>query len=187
MTPQEKQALKKLFVATSAYYGHVLDDSALQLYVADLDDLYFCDVQQAMMDLRRDPKTRRCPLPADIRQRIQPAPSDRNLATQAAARILEAISRVGPHRIEDAKNFIGSLGWMIVKMQGGWEAICERTGVDSPTAVCQAQWIKLGESVLEQARAGTLNERPELPKPMAKGKAGMASLGDVVKGIEDKR
>lgn len=146
MTHQEKQQLKALFVATSSYYGHEIPDTALRLYVEDLDDLPFAEIAQALLLLRRDPKQTKCPLPAVIRARINAASDPDSHAVMIAGRILEAIAMIGPYETAKARTFIGPHGWRAVEMSGGWHTICQSETDD--LGVRMAQWRNLAKATL---------------------------------------
>jgi hypothetical protein len=164
VTEAEKQHLKKLLVGTAAYYGQSLRDDVLLLYVEDLTDLPFEAVCTALKEIRRDPKTTRCPLPAVIRNHITPAETDENKAIEAVSRIIDAVSRFGWNNLEAAKEFIGELGWQIVTRDGGWQNVCESMNPDN-LGVYRAQWKQLALTQIQRAKAGTLNTAPALPAP----------------------
>lgn len=170
MTQIEKQKLKALFVATAAYFGHEIPDSALVMYVEDLQDLPFEAVAAAMGEVRRDPKTTRCPLPAMIRARAMPQTDPEAEALEAVGRMVEAISRIGPYRVSDARNFIGELGWAVVTREGGWEQVCSVL-TEENIGTLKAQWRQMALAQYRRARAG-FSDAPALPEP-----AGAARLG----------
>jgi hypothetical protein len=161
MTGDEIQKLKALFVATSLYYGHEIPDPALQLFVEDLRDLPFAAVARAIGEIRRDPKTTRCPLPAVIRARINPESDPESEAVMITGRILSAISRIGPYRAGEARSAIGEIGWQIVEAQGGWENICQIENDDIGTH--RAQWKNHAKALISMNP--NRKEAPELPSP----------------------
>lgn len=164
MTPDEKQKLKALIVATAMYYGHEIEDTVLSLYVEDLEDLEFPAVARAIGEVRRDPKTTRFPLPAVIRDRIAPVDLSDADAKEAASRIVQAVAKFGWCNPNSAQSFIGELGWFIVQRQGGWLNVCQMTDHRNLTSL-QAQWRDLGASIHRRALAGTLHIPPALPAP----------------------
>jgi hypothetical protein len=169
MTPKEKQQLKVLLVHTSLYFNHEIPDPALTLYVEDLADLSLLDVSQALMDLRRDPKTKHCPTPAAIRDRIKPQPTDENQAIEVVGRVVEALSKHGWNNHEKAKEHIGELGWLFIQREGGWLTVCESLTYDD-MGTFKAQARNSIKALLASARAGTLDRAPSLPSqsyPMA--------------------
>lgn len=167
MTLQERQQLKATLVATSLYYGQDLADSAILLFVEDLEDLPLAEVMAALKRLRRDPKVSRLPLPAVIRAQITPPENDIDEAREASSRIMAAIARFGWPNSEQARMYIGELGWAVVQRQGGWVSVCQVLN-DSNKASFHAQWRDLAESLRKRAMAGNLDTAPGLPEPKSK-------------------
>jgi hypothetical protein len=164
VTAQEIQQLKALIVATALYYGQTIPDNVLALYVEDLADLPFLGVAAAIRDVRRDPKTTRFPLPAVIRARLMPAPSDEGEAQEAVSRLIAAVSKFGWVQPKAAREFMGELAWTVVEREGGWSNVCSELN-ESNIGMLRAQWRDLAESLSARSRAGTLNTPPALPKP----------------------
>lgn len=157
-------ALKKLIVATTAYYGQQFDPTVIAMFANDLADLPLERVEQALFEIRRDPKIIRFPLPAVIRDRIEPFQlSDEALAQQAVSRLVEAISRFGWNHPEDAKAYIGELGWHVVQREGGWQNICSILDQDN-IGQLRAQWRDLAISSARLSRVGKLEAGPILPR-----------------------
>jgi len=84
---------------------------------------------------------------------------------EVSAKILSAISKFGytvsvnDTKIDDIKKYVGDIGWKVIDLQGGWNAICESV-TNANKSTYQAQWRDLALSVLESKR-----EKPfELPK-----------------------
>lgn len=146
MNQQEQQKLKALFVALGVYYGQEITDGTLRFFIEDLDDLEYHEIENALRELRRDPRTNRLPLPAIIRDRIKPTQNNIDTGRDFAARIISAISLFGWSNATGAREYIGEDGWMIVRMQGGWNNICEMVNASNITAL-QAQWRDLAVSL----------------------------------------
>lgn len=164
MTGEEIQKLKAMIAVNASYYSQIVQDNVLALYVADLADLPLAAVERALHELRRDSRTTRFPLPATIRERILGAkPGEMDHAREASARILAAVSKFGPYNLEGAKEFVGSLGWEVVVLQGGWLEVCEKLDYSNQGQM-QAQWRDLAESVAKRRRAGHV-AGPSLPSP----------------------
>ncbi len=175
MTLPEMQRLKALIVATGAYYGQVIDDAVLGMYVNDLADLPFTRVVDELENARRDPKNSRFPLPAVIRSRIKPvdADTDEIRAHTAVARIPEAIAKYGWANAKQAREFIGELGWLIVSRDGGWVRVCEMLNQDN-IGTLKAQWRTQALFEAKRSRAGLTNEAPALPMPV--GSTGLTKI-----------
>lgn len=95
MTQSEIQELKRALVATALYYGETIPDEALQLYAADLADLALPDLLAALTAYRRNPKSRRRPLPADLRALAAGEETPEGRAREIAARLHGALVRYG--------------------------------------------------------------------------------------------
>jgi len=194
MTADEIKKLKALIVATSLYYGHRIPDEVLVLYVEDLADLDYPAVARAIGELRRDPRTTRFPLPALIRDRIQPADTSENEARDSAARIVAAVARYGWSNPMRAKEYVGELGWHVVERQGGWLNVCQMLTHDN-VGFLQAQWREAAISAQRLARMGRLDQAPKLPSSrgglQAIGQAsgpvsGLARIEDQIRDLRDR-
>jgi hypothetical protein len=161
MNSQEIQELKLTILGTAAYYGQTIPDHVLAMFVEDLVDLSLAEVAAAIKEIRRDPKTIRFPLPAIIRDRISPAITPENDALEAVSRIIAAVSRVGPYRVSDAREFVGELGWAVVQREGSWENVCKIL-TDENIGVLRAQWKQIALSQISRAKAG-VTSAPRLP------------------------
>lgn len=154
--------LKKLLIGLAGYYNHPLTEETLTMYLEDLADLSVEKIFLSVQEIRKDPKVTRFPLPAHIRERIMPADNPEGLAIEAANRIVEAISKFGYWREAEAKEFVGSLGWLVVERQGGWQTICENTLAENITSH-RAQWRELAKVLHQRSRDGVLHIPPALP------------------------
>jgi hypothetical protein len=167
MTREEKlQLLKKFVVAYALYYRENLADGVVAMYAEDLFEADLEALKRVMIELRRDRRITRFPLPAELLHRIKPVLTDDQLAREAVSRIVTAAARFGSYRPEQARDYVGQLGWEVVKRAGGWEAVCKDMPVGGdPTAT--AQWRELAKSVMDQDRAGVLGQAPGLPSSAA--------------------
>lgn len=180
MTRDEIQNLKALLVAMSLYYRDEIPDAALQLYVEDLADLPFQAVASALGQIRRDPKTRRCPLPADVRARITPESDPESEATMIAGRILAAIAGIGPYETARARESIGEVGWQVVIGSGGWENLCQIENDDIGTH--RAQWRSHAKAILQQ-RGPNSPAHPMIAQGQREG--GFTQIGDLFPSPQD--
>lgn len=157
--------IKALIVMTSAYYQQQLPDHVVDMYAEDLSDIPMDRLKAAFLKVRRDPKVVRFPLPAHIRSIAEPvAVTDEQQALEAVSRIIVALGKYGHTNPAQAQEYIGSLGWEVVKREGGWLQVCERvTNDDLP--IIRAQMREMAKSIIARSKAGTLNEAPGLPGP----------------------
>lgn len=177
MTQQDRGQLAMMIDRTARYYGKKIDDDVISMMIDDLQDLPLGTVLAAYNQYRLDKKNVFSPMPAQIREIIQPQVSDDTLAREAAARIPEAIRRYGYPDPVGARAFIGELGWSVVQRFGGWLYICEHHGDDLNPSTFLAQARDLAKSHAELSRTGHLGEAPALPQSKAVGQIEHAPKG----------
>jgi hypothetical protein len=171
VTPDEKRSLKALFVATALYFNQDIADAALGLYIDDLEDLPFPEVAQALKDIRRNPKTTRCPLPSAIRANLNPESDPESEATLLASRIVGLVVRIGPYASSSARLAMGPVAWEVVHMEGGWESVCQSLTYDNMTTM-KAQWRNTARALLERGKPkkwadyDKLEDKTSLPRQL---------------------
>lgn len=110
------------------------------------------------------------PSPREIMDKIAPKQNPKNLATEAANKILAQISRRGWSWVDTYKyhhatfqaamdSELGLLAANTVRLMGGWQRICEESG-EVDTAVFRAQIRDAAASVQEEIR---VNPKPQAP------------------------
>ncbi len=169
MTQEEKQNLKMLFVGMSLYYGQEVHDQALELYVSDLEDLPFPDVEGALRDLRREVKTTRCPLPAAVRAKLNPTIDPDAHAALIANEIVEAIGRVGPYRLPS----LSGEALEVIRLEGGWQRLCEVVTNDN-LSIYKAQWRQLAKAVM----GGDRSVQARLADQRRSGDGDLTAIGE---------
>lgn len=140
--------LKEIIILTANYYDKKISPQLLDMYFLDLSDLPEPEVIQAYHDYRRNPKNKTMPLPAQIRDMIEPSIDPESAAREIAARINHAITKYGWSNETEASNYIGSEGWSIVERSGGWNYICQNHGITIDPGVFSAQIRELAKSQL---------------------------------------
>lgn len=139
MNQDERNMLGKTIAFTAAYYSRELQKEVLSMMVDDLSDLPFDLINQAYSMYRRDPKNRAFPLPAQIRDIVDPVETPEERAREIAARIEGAIVRFGHPNEAEARHHIGDEGWSIVQRYGGWSHLCANHGLSITPASFHAQ------------------------------------------------
>jgi hypothetical protein len=164
-----RQAFISKFVVLAEMCGKTLSEDLVAMYESALNSLGYHELSQALQEIILE-RGDRDPFPSikTIRERIIPAADAESDAIEASNRIVQALSKFGGVNADlncnEAKLFIGELGWLIVERQGGWPSMCERI-LASQIPTLKAQWRELGKALYERARRGTLNTPPALPKP----------------------
>jgi hypothetical protein len=167
------KAITQMVIENLVFYDAPVNEVKVKMFAHELKDQDLEKIAAAFSTFRNEKGRRQMPMPADVKAKMNVNVSDDSLAIDAASRIVTAISRFGYTNTNDAKTYIGELGWRAVSQQGGWSAVCQS---DSPIGVLQAQLIKLIKALLEKAHAGTLDSPPEIPRL-----EGFAKLGEVMK------
>lgn len=139
MNEQEQKELKKGILLTASYYGRDLSSEVVVMMADDLSDLPFSKLSIAFEDYRRNPKNRTFPLPAQIREMIEPASDPQSQSRELVDRIKIAIRDFGWNQAEEARSYLGPLAWQVVRGMGGWSSVCESDFIFNPGLIAQAR------------------------------------------------
>lgn len=150
MDEQETQRLVGEFACLGEYYRQPLSDQVCVFYAQDLCDLPYTSVVSALRRMRRDPKRRFVPMPAEIREAATPVGQGDEHAVDLAARIASAISKFGYPHAARAQAFIGPVGWDVVERLGGWQPLCQSLTTDKMQTF-YAQTREMCRTALQQA------------------------------------
>jgi len=162
MTSEQKNSIAKLYFEIGELHGRVLSKDTLITLVNSFDDLNFEVVFKTMKDWLLNGT--HFPLPAHIRQKILPSKNESDDISEAVNRSLAAVSKFGYCNSEQAKIYIGALGWQIIQGMGGWVHLCETLGIETPIGVMRKQMLDYGETVWKRVKRGEHNTPPELPE-----------------------
>lgn len=154
--------IKKLLIGLAETFGTTLSEQRLGLYANVLKNCAPEDVERAIGEILTDPAQKFFPLPAMILEHVAPQVKPDHEAVEAANRIVQAIADIGYYRQDDAKLFIGELGWLVVQREGGWQGLCESVTADQLPAR-KAQWRELAKALIGRAKRGMIDVPPALP------------------------
>lgn len=143
------QQVKEAIVLTASYFGVTMKPDVLAMYVEDLQDLSPDKVLEAYKTYRRDPRNKTNPLPSAIRSLVQPKANARDQAQEIAHRCFGAIKKFGYTKPEQARGYIGELGWRLIERRGGWYNHCAYTQ-ESEIPILTAQFRDSLTSYVEQ-------------------------------------
>lgn len=176
-----RQAFISKFVLLAEMCGKSLSEDLVAMYEKSLSQLGYEKLSYVIEQIILE-RGDRDPFPSirTIREKVVPTPSAESEAIDAANRISEAMAKYGYGRREEAKQFIGELGWLIVQRQGGWENLCENT-LTTQMPTLRAQWRELGKTLWQKAKDGTLHEAPALPESTNPEK--VLKLGSTIKSL----
>lgn len=180
------KVLKLLVLRNAAFFGEALPDAVVAMHAEALEDLDPQKVDWAYKQLIRTSKTRRMPLPGDVRALVCPEGNDAVMddARDASSRIIAAISKYGHTNTDRAREYIGPLGWEVVQRQGGWLTVCQMS--DDQLATFQAQWRELAAVLRRKFERGLLSMAPGLGIPHADNVKKISQMANsAVKGIAE--
>jgi len=158
-----KAEYAKAIYALGEYYQLNLNAGQISMYAEDLLVLNPEELKEAILTYRRNPANVFFPKPGQLIAIIKPVETELDLGRLVAARIIQAVGKFGNYRYEDAKAFIGELGWEVVKMQGGWNKLCALTSEELRAE--QPRMRDLAQSINKRAKLGTLEQAPALSAP----------------------
>lgn len=148
MIREKDKLIKDLIIENFVFYNDQISEVRVRIFAAELADLEVEDIARAFAEYRREKGRRLMPMPSDIRSKIQPGDcSHRALAVEAAARILTAIKNYDGNT-QKSKDYIGELGWSVVRVQGGMDEL-SRSVTNDNIQICQAQWRDIAMAHLE--------------------------------------
>ncbi len=177
-----KQSLKTTIVQTAIYYGRDLKPEVLGMMAGDLEDLDAQECIDAYQRYRKNPANRTFPLPAQIRELVNPGEfiGPEVKAREIGARFIGAITNFGWNNSRGARYYIGEEGWEAVERQGGWMHLCQNVGVGIQSTTLQAQLrdqiegtLRYGSSVIDQSIRA-------LPEGGSRGARGLQPVGDLL-------
>lgn len=183
-----KSKLLEMIALTFAYYNHGqnVQNEVLKMYADDLADLPIEKCIEAYKVYRRNPKNTRFPLPANIREIINPTANTRDLAINAANRVILAVSKFGWANPGDAKAFIGDAAWGHVERSGGWQYLCENLGVTIQQTTFMAQCRDSIASDLNLKNIGIDTDRPVLEQRSNQNLQLVETIKNLINCVDDR-
>jgi hypothetical protein len=148
MNTAEQMQLTKALAILASYYQKQMPDMVLKMYARDLSDLSLAQTLSAIETYRKDPKNRTMPLPAQLRVIVEPSVDPDSAAREISGRIVQAVVKHGFYRGQEAREFIGEIGWRVVERNGGWGHICTNLGVSIDESTFKAQARDLAKAQL---------------------------------------
>lgn len=153
---------KMVLLGLAEYYKTTLTENQLKMYSDDLMCLSESELFEAVQKYRLQQENIFFPLPAKLIAIIKPVESEIDIGRVVSGRIITAISKYGYNNKLKAEEFIGDLGWQVVKYQGGWLSICELTSDQIRDE--QPRWRDLAVTLNKRSLNGKIDEAPQLEK-----------------------
>lgn len=160
VTPAQdaRERVSRLLEASALMTGAKVSEDALAIYLLGLGkDPGYEEAFKALMSLFSEMKPGRgFPSIEDIRVAAKP-PEQRidkkELAMDASAKAIGAVSKFGWANPERAKEYMGDLAWRAVDRIGGWTTFCNTLSSENATTM-QAQLRDLCSSIVAMDKAG---------------------------------
>jgi hypothetical protein len=188
MTQEERQSVGEYWLGLAQMYGKDINRIAMKIMLDSVDDLPADGVVKALEGWARTSKLGRHPLPADIRDVINPPVDDRAVAIVLARKIDKAVSKHGwawDHGIMGSNGIyfegggkvfstwkeavieeLGPIGWATISQKGGWlQTRNSANEMDEQGFIAQTRDQIQANMQLE--RQGVDLARLEMPKPSA--------------------
>lgn len=170
----------EILIGMAEVFGETLTDTRLRAYLKVLKQVTAEDLKRAGESILVDETLRRFPLPAQILAVCNPVLSPEEEAKEVAGRIIASVTKFGYSNQAEAREYIGNLGWEVVKMQGGWAELC-RNMRNHMIPTLQAQYRELAITLRKKAIIGNLDTPPSLPE--SRQRPQLQSAGDILKKL----
>lgn len=182
MNPNPRQAfLTRIAALAQMVPGFTLAKEMLGIYEAQLKDLGY-EALCIALDEIISTRSSRDPFPSvrEIRERLDPKADPETEANLIASQIVGAITRIGPYNSAAARAAIGDVGWEIVRMEGGWEHICQSLTYDNLVAM-KAQWRNTAKAFIVR---GERISSDRLIEHKSNSSGRLISLEDILKRVQ---
>jgi hypothetical protein len=180
MTREERIEVGKAYMAVGFCYGADISQQRLAAVLNALEDLPHRLVIEFLNNWSKQAKFARPPFPSEIRlQLVGVPPDDDQVARDIATRMIGAVRRHGHNNPDDAREFMGEIGWQIIRRMGGWDQFSRNLMNDQhPTYLAQFR---------ELAKGMLVNERYEDGKEIlaiggVEKRMGLQSFGSLLSG-----
>jgi hypothetical protein len=174
---------EKLFVLTLLKLAQLSNHQLAKSDIAQIDALaQVCGYEFAIAGLVEFIESvrpgSRFPSVKDFSNVFHPKTSDETTAEEVAFLICATIVKRGDrwhdHFPDDPAGYaaaieteLGELGALVVKRMGGWYQVCQEGKNASEMKTLRAQIKRFAFALMEKARHGTLDEKPQLPGKIA--------------------
>jgi hypothetical protein len=163
MNQEQRNTLGKKITETAVYYGKndLSKDQAVAMINVMENHFGNESLEKILTAIDRyvlDPKNKVFLSPATLRPYLNPELSTDAKANEVANRIRAAIGKYGWPNPNDARAYIGELGWKVVERAGGWSYICENHGLDLNPLTFFAQSRDSAKAIMESASIGEFDK-----------------------------
>lgn len=184
MNTNERNELGLHLTNLAMYYGRQINPNVVGMFLDDLSEFSYAEILIAIRKYRKLPTSVRFPLPNELIKIMRPEIDNKSQAIEAASRIIEAVNVFGWPNPEQAKTYIGELGWRVVERIGGWQYICENLGTTLNLGTFTAQARDLANATLERVAAGTDSIAPQIQSGTPKELTSLLTGNDLNRALK---
>jgi len=145
---------KEFWFMVATYYRVRLPDITYHMYAEDTKHIPVETLISMFDKYRKTPRGSVMPMPNVFLQMFEGKISADDMANIVPLRIFEAVRKFGWSRKDEARDYIGEIGWQIVEMRGGWAGVCENLGTNWDEGVFIAQSREMTKSLLKASELG---------------------------------
>jgi len=204
MTQQERNTMGEYWVGLAQMFGRDLSKMSLKIMLDAIDDLDFQDCMNALSKWAQTSKLGRPPLPADLRDMINPPVDDRAVAIVMARKIDKSVRDhgwawdhgiMGPdgvYYVGNGKPFatwkeavleeLGPIGWATICQKGGWLQT-RNSANDMEEVNFIAQTRDQIQSTMQLERQGVDLAKLDMPKPKEETHLRIAGKTDALSSL----
>lgn len=159
----EERFFKAMYVIANQVPNFELDESTIEMYDKMLSSYGYDNLTKALEDIFKERKsTDPFPSVRAIIEKLEPTVEPKALAAEAASRIIGAVRKFGYSNPNEAKQYIGELGWAVVERQGSWYSLCTTMRPEQEPTL-RAQFERLALGLQQRIKAGqNIDEGPKL-------------------------
>lgn len=144
---QEFHGLLAIFATNSKVS---LNQVMIRVYDKAVEPYGYENASKALTILMNEVKSWQMPTPKQITDKIEMKASPLEAANQIVGKIFESVSRFGYMQATETKEYVGTIGWEVIKQFGGWSHICQELGLSLDKASSRAQMRDLALSLLNK-------------------------------------
>lgn len=169
LSQSERDILADQIFKCARYFGKY-DLSATQItQTIDILESFFNknlnEYLSAYISIMNDKKIKSFPSPSQLREYLTPELDEDTKAVEIASRIVSAVTQFGWPNPDQAKAYIGDLGWEAVKRFGSWGFVCENLGVTLNVTTFQAQIREISKGISKTVKLGCFDQPIGIESP----------------------
>lgn len=179
-----KKQIIEILEHLAIYYRETLSPIQLAMYAEDLSCLTPEQLTKAVKTYRQNPANKFFPIPAALIAVINPVETEIDDGRDIASKVIGAVSKFGSYQAQNAKEYIGEIGWECVKRMGGWVTLCSEL-TEENKGIYNAQIRDLSMTLKKKSINGTIATPQDFPNMLPDGTA--KPVLELIRGAIEKK